>query len=258
MRSRDLPDIMQLTPTSYATYRQCAREFWNRHVLAVPASDFSASGDSGLLAHAMLRFIHASGNCQDRAHVRDVLAAHGSDDPYMRGVVERHASRCPREADADAHEVDRARFHRGPPMFMATARIDAIWLHDGLLDARDYKTGSKWHDRLIEDPCARVQAWILQRDAIRKGLRLRLRYEYLSPEVDDDPEPWEPDRDDLDAVERELRDAVAHMRTAENWTGVADESLCRRCSFRSICRDSAARGAPSWPVLIGSGEAEDR
>ena len=90
-------------------------------------------------------------------------------------------------------------------MFMATARIDALWIHDGLLDARDYKTGRLWHTRVCDVPAAKVQAYVLGRAAQRRGLRMRLRYEYLQPEVDEDPEPWEPDDDDLLAVEEELR-----------------------------------------------------
>ena len=90
-------------------------------------------------------------------------------------------------------------------MFMATARIDAIWIHDGLLDARDYKTGSLWHTRVCDVPAAKVQAFVLAPVARQRGLQLRLRYEYLQPEIDEDPEPWDPDVDDLEAVEEELR-----------------------------------------------------
>ena len=66
----------------------------------------------------------------------------------------RHARRCPSAGAAGAaHEVELARFHRQPaPMFMATARIDAIWIHDGMLDARDYKTGRCGTTRVCRRP----------------------------------------------------------------------------------------------------------
>src|SRR5262249_50658515 len=103
--------------------------------------------------------------------------------------------------------------------------------------------------QLSEDPRAQVQAWILGYDVERLGLRLRLRYEYLQPEADDDPDPWEPDVDDLHAIEDNLRAAVAGMGEEDEWKGENDPQTCGRCRYRSICRDSAARGEPSWPVL---------
>jgi hypothetical protein len=134
-------------------------------------------------------------------------------------------------------------------MFMATARIDALWIHDGILDARDYKTGRLFHERVADIDAAHVQAWILGAHAQRRGLRLQLRYEYLQPEVDDDPEPWELDTDDLDDLEEKLRTVVTAMRSEQDWRGVVDRDVCGRCRFRSICRDSAASGEPAWPVL---------
>ena len=148
-----------------------------------------------------------------------------------------------------------ARFHRSPPpMFMATARIDAVWVHDGLLDARDYKTGRLREERLAEDPAAKVQAFVLGQAARDRDLTLRLRYEYLNADVLDDPEPWEPDADDLAAIEEEIRAAVERMRTIDDWKGVADDR-CTRCAYRSICRDSVAPSEPTWPVLVTGGEA---
>ena len=130
-------------------------------------------------------------------------------------------------------------------MFMATARIDAVWIHDGLLDARDYKTGRlcvRAARRRSRGEGAGVRA--RRSAAQRRGLRLRLRYEYLSAEVDDDPDPWEPDADDLAAIDEELRAAVERMWTIDDWKGVADADVCRTCRYRSICRDSAAPGEP--------------
>jgi PD-(D/E)XK nuclease superfamily protein len=140
-------------------------------------------------------------------------------------------------------------------MFMATGRIDAIWRHRDLLDARDYKTGRPFTERVADDPRARLQVWLLAPLARREQLRLRLRYEFLAAEVDDDPEPFEPDDDDLEAIEAELRGIVSAIRAEDQFAGVADATVCGRCRFRSVCRDSAARGVPVWPVPAGA-EAE--
>ena len=62
-------------------------------------------------------------------------------------LVERHARPLPVERRPSVRaRARRSRASTGcpPPMFMATARIDAVWVHDGLLDARDYKTGRLW------------------------------------------------------------------------------------------------------------------
>jgi hypothetical protein len=248
---RLLPDIVSLTPTNYEYFDRCRRLFYNSALLGLPASDPVTSNDQGLQLHDMLRRIHLDGDCHDRAHVDDVLAGHGFDTDQFRDMVERHALRCPsRATDADAHEVEVARFHRQPPpLFMATARIDAVWIHDGLLDVRDYKTGRRFHESVDEVPAARVQAYLMSERAHRRGLRLRIRYEYLQPEIDEDPEPWEVDDETAAEIEEELRAAVEAMWREEEWRGVADPDVCKTCRYRSICRDSAAPGEPAWPVL---------
>jgi hypothetical protein len=250
MSDKRLPQIVRLTPSSYADFLWCRRLYLTSHLLRVPTSDVGRSGDQGELVHDVLERLHSTGSCQDAAHVSRVLGAADADTPQMRAFIERHSRRCPSDVDGAAHEVDRVRFHRAPaPMFLASARIDVVWIHDGVLDVRDYKTGRMSVDRLADDPRARVQAWIMARDARRKGLRLQLRYEYLEPEIDDDPEPWEPGDDDLEVITEELRSVVAAMWEVDDWKGVADVDVCGKCRYRSICRDSAAPGLASWPAL---------
>jgi hypothetical protein len=167
-------------------------------------------------------------------------------------MIDRHVVRCPRAADRAAHEVELARFHRRQPiMFMAHARIDAVWVHDGILDARDYKTGGRAFDQVRDDPAARVQAFVLARHVARVGAdRLRIRYEMLAPEIDEDPEPFEPDADDLAAITDELEAAVHQLWSDDGtFTGVNEPGLCGTCAYRSICRDSAAAGEPIWAAL---------
>jgi hypothetical protein len=248
---RLLADIVSITPSSYEDFTRCARLFYNSALLGIPSSDAPPSADQGLQVHDMLFRIHKAGSCHDQAHVDDVLESHGLATKSIREMIARHANRCPSGgSDGNAHEHELARFHRAPkPMFMAFARIDAIWVHDGLLDARDYKTGGRFNDRVADISAARVQAFVLGPAAQARDLRLRLRYEFLQPEIDDDPEPWELDNDDLAVVEEEVRLAVAQMWEERDWKGVADRAVCSTCRFRSICRDSAAPSEPSWPVL---------
>jgi hypothetical protein len=250
-RRRDhLPGILSLTPTSLGAWRRCPREWHDRYVLAVPASDGDPSPSHGQQLHAMLGHIHDTGSCRDATHVDDVLAAHGLDsDERTRAEIANHVRRCPDPARAIGHEITVARFHRLPmPFFMATARIDALWVHDGVLDARDYKTGRVWSDVVAHDEQARLQAFVLAPRAAAAGLRLRITFEHLAPEVADDPAPFEPDDDDVAAIEEELRVVVAEIRN-EQFDGVGDADLCMHCRYRSICPDSAAPSEPIWPAV---------
>jgi len=250
-RRRDhLPGIITLTPTSLGAWRRCPREWHDHYVLNVPASDGDPSPSHGQQLHAMLGLVHETGSCRDAGHVEDVLAAHGLDgDERTRAEIANHVRRCPHPAQALGHEITAARFHRLPmPMFMASARIDALWVHDGVLDARDYKTGRVWSEEVSHDEQARLQAYVLAPRAAAAGLRLRIAFEHLSSEVADDPTPFEPDDDDVLAIEEELRLVVSEIRN-ESFDGVADPEVCVRCRYRSICPESATPSEPIWPSV---------
>ena len=218
---RLLPDIVSVNPSNYDDFVQCERRYLNKHLLGVPASDPGSPNATGLLAHDMLRLIHDTGSCADTDHVTDVLGGHGADDDHIRQLVARHADRCPsNDADGAAHEHTFARFHKlPPPMFMATARIDAVWIHDGLLDARDYKTGGLHYHRVADVPAAKVQAFVL---APGRGAGATsasgCATSSCNPDVIDDPDPWEPDarrpRRDRGGAARRGR-AHAHHRRLE-------------------------------------------
>ena len=83
-----------------------------------------------------------------------------------------------------------------------------------------------------------------------RGLRIRLRYEHLAAEIDEEPEPWEPDAEELEGLEARIRAAVVEMRDEHDFSGVADAQVCGWCRYRSICRDSAAPGEAQWPEIL--------
>jgi hypothetical protein len=265
-RSDFLPGILTLTPTALDTWRRCPREWRNAHVLQVPASDGDSGGVHGQQVHDLLRMVHEHGSCRDAAHVDDVLAGHGFDgDERVHGEVERHVRRCPEHAGAVGHEITRARFFRDSRApFMATARIDALWAYDDVLDAHDYKTGRVWSDRVADDAQARLQAWVLAPLADARGARLRITFEHLAADVLDDPEPFEPDADDLAAIGEELHAITLAMRSrteatgSANWAGVAEAEICGRCRYRSICPDSAVEAVPVWPRVDDEDELDVR
>jgi hypothetical protein len=247
--------ILRLNPTALAAWNRCPRE-WRNGLLVIPPSDAPGPTHFGDAIHALLKLVHEEGSCRDDALVTDVLARHGADNEQVRATLARHAEQCPGDADAVGHEIARARFQFRPgPPFMASARIDALWKHDGVLDARDYKTGHAWDHRLSDDAQARVQAWVLAPLAHALGLRLRISFEYLSGDVTVAPEPFEPEPDDLDGIGDELRAIVGAMRAESEFAGVADPHVCGYCRFRSICPDSAARSEPVWPVVETDDEA---
>jgi PD-(D/E)XK nuclease superfamily len=251
-KRRDLlPGIIHVTPTNLDCWRRCPREWRNQYLFNIPASDTDPSPVHGQQMHDVLRLVHEGGSCRDQVHVDDVLEGHGFDaNDRMRGELARHTIRCPDRAETLGHELTRARFSHHPTApFMATARFDALWVHDGVLDARDYKTGQVWSERVAEDAQARLQAWVLEPLADQLGLRLRIAFEHLAAEVVDDPEPFLPDGEDLVAIEAELRHEVEAIRAETTFSGVADADVCHRCRYRSICPDSAVQGVPMWPVV---------
>jgi len=242
------PGIFRITPTSLETWIRCRRAWRNKNLLTIPASNDDQSSDHGIMVHAVLRFIHENGSCSDATFVEEVIESHGGSD-RLRDEVFRHAQRCPVTAETLGHEIDFARYSAGKPVnhsFLAAARFDAIWIHDGILDARDYKTGSKQTLRVADDPRAWVQAWILGVIAQSRGLKLQLRYEHLAAEIDDDPDPWELDEEELQATEDRIRAEIINMREENSWAGVSELSACRFCGYRSICPDSALVGEPTW------------
>lgn len=240
--------IVPLSPTTVWRWQRCRRLYLLRNLVQLPAADSGPWADEGLRIHAVLQHLHREGSCHDHEVVEDTVAAYATgDDERLRGFLERHAARCPRGATYLGGEYPLARFHREPaPLFTASGKIDAVWIHDGFLDARDYKTGAGGVDALAGDVRARVQAWMLAPLAADKGLRLRLRYEFLAPETPEDPPPWDPDPETLAAIDEELRTAVEEMRREREFAGVAKAPVCGRCEYRSICVD-ASLDEPSEP-----------
>lgn len=240
--------VHNISPSAIDTWGRCRREYLLASVLRVPKANAGPGPELGNFAHDLLRHVHRTGSCHDEAHVADVLTGLGKPgDRVALGYVDRHRRRCPTNPEHGTHEWTAARFHAAA-MFVATGRLDAVWRHDGIYDVRDYKTGRPAVERLADDPRARVQAWLVADRAARRGLRVHVRYEYLAPEVDEDPEPFEPDADDLAAIESELVATVGAMRAEQEWRGIADPDVCRLCGYRSICADSAAPSEPTWPT----------
>jgi hypothetical protein len=245
------PGVFRLTPTSFDTWTRCRRDWWLA-MLSVPASDDTGFPDHGQLLHDILRLVHEQGSCHDAAHLSDVLDSHGASD-RLRDEVARHVERCPSPAEALGHELDMAQFFAARPAlhsFLVTARLDAVWQHGDVLDARDYKTGRVRTARVADDARAWIQALSLMGVAQGRGLRIRLRYEHLAAEIDEEPEPWEPDAEELAGLEARVRAAVVEMRDERDFSGVADAEVCGWCRYRSICRDSAAPGEAQWPEVF--------
>jgi hypothetical protein len=253
MTRRDdlLPAVLTLSPTALETWHRCPREWRNHRLLGLPDSDPQHGTSHGLYLHDLLRHVHEHGSCHDPRHVSEVIAANGGD-ARAAEEIQRHAARCPVDAQAIGHESEWVRVNPSPPVFLASARLDAVWLRDGVLEVRDYKTGQRVIETIQDDPRARLQAWVAAPRALQHDARLRIRYEYLAAEVTEDPEPWEPDDEELAQIDLELRETVAAMRAqaaSHEWAGVADPDVCGRCRYRSICPESATPSEPAWASI---------
>ncbi len=241
-----VPGVLTITPSAVEAWSRCRRLWQNQYVLRIPASDEGPPGVHGQRVHDLLRRLHDDGPCDDPARIEDVVALHGGE-ARVRAELSDHARRCPIGAESFGHEVTLVRLHPRNPHFIASARLDAVWIHDGVLDVRDYKTGAVATTRVADDARARVQAWVAEPVAAAEGLGLRVRYEHLATEIVEDPEEWAPEADDLAAVGDWLAGLAAAMRTEEPFPGVADAVVCRACRYRSVCPDSATPGVPAWP-----------
>ena len=241
--SVEKPGIVVITPSLSDNWSRCKRLYHLSHQLDLPASnpDRGATG-TGLAVHDVLCRLHTRGTCDPTADITALLADYPDQDPdELRGYIERHHRRCPLGSDAVGHEYEAARVSpfATEPWFLATARIDAIWIHDGLLDARDYKTGRVMEEPVSSSLAARIQAFVLAPIAETRGLRLRIRHEYLGADVDDDPESFEPDEEQLAAIADELHTIAGDIRAEQDFAGVSDVTICSRCKYRSICRDAS-------------------
>ncbi|HEY7439906.1 MAG TPA: PD-(D/E)XK nuclease family protein [Acidimicrobiia bacterium] len=252
--SRDalLSVVPSVSPSALDSWERCPRAYANRNLYGIAESDTGGTPDLGLLVHAMLKEVHENGSCLDPDHVTEVLALHGIDDGNaVAAMIRRHARRCPSATAVGIHERELARLHRETPMFIAVGRLDAMWKHDGILEVRDYKTGGQHLERVADDPRAQLQAWLAAPLAAARGLRLRVRYEYLAAEVVDDPDPLDADDETLAEITAHLVQTVEAIKDAaarEEFAAAADPEICRTCAYRSICPESAAPGVPSWSV----------
>lgn len=249
-KNRVAPDILNISPSALDDWERCPRLYANRNLLRLPPSDRGSNATTGNLVHDLLRFLHDDRDCRDPEIVTEVLEAHGVEPAgAVATMLQRHTARCPSPSPALGHEMAVVRLRRGAPTWIGVGRLDAVWLRGSVLEVRDYKTGILRDGDLGSDSRARLQAWLAA--PIAGGRQIRIRYEYLS--ADDDPAPYEPDADDLLAIEAEISAVVATIKTAAadgpagHFVGVNDAAICRFCSYRSICPDSAVPGNPTWP-----------
>ncbi len=246
-RERLLAEIPAITPSALDDWERCHRLYLDRHVLRVPVSDPAAASTLGTLVHDLLRHLHVGGDCHDESRRTELLENHGLEDgDVVATMLNRHAQRCPSPAPARGHELEVVRVARGGPVWIGSGRLDAVWEHDGFLDVRDYKTGRPRDENLGDDIRAQMQLWLAA--PLATGLRLRIRYEHLGGDID--PAEYEPEPEDLVAIEEHLTATVDDIRDAaarRDFPGVGDSVICGSCAYRSICPDSASIGTPTWP-----------
>jgi hypothetical protein len=249
-RDRLLADIVPISPSAIDDWERCPRLYLNRHVLRLPPSDGGTGAALGNLVHDLLRYLHGLGDCHDESLRTVTLENHGVEhNSSVSSMLENHAQRCPSPARALGHELEVVRLSRRGPVWIGTGRLDAVWVHDGILDVRDYKTGRPRDGTLGEDSRARFQAWLAQ--PLAPELQVRVRYEHLADDGGSDPIEYEPDADDLARIEADVSQIVELIRDAASrdaFVGVRETETCRTCSYRSICPDSAVTGEPTWPL----------
>ena len=206
------------------------------YVLTMPSSDTGSAPVHGQKMHDVLRLVHEQGSCRDAAHVDDVLAGHGfDDDDRVRG-----RARAPRAALS--RPARRRSGTRSPGRGSTASRSRRSWrrldsTRSGVTTASSPRTTTRpasggptasptTRRRGCRHGCSRPLA-----DAL--GLRIRVVFEHLAAEVVDDPEPFEPDADDL---------ADDRRRAAAPGGVDPGRDRVRRRGRRRGVRDAAATG----------------
>jgi PD-(D/E)XK nuclease superfamily len=237
-------NIVPLSVSAIEHWARCKRFYRNKHLLRLPETSTPRDHGlgRGLLVHEALYAVHIRGGCGDASIVDSVVAelAPGAEpEQQLRWWIEQHARHCNPEADWQSHEHELARFHRlPPPMWMLTGKIDALWLRGGVLEARDYKTGRRFCERVADDPAARAQAWLLAPLAAQLDATIRVVYEHPALDRDDWPEPYEPEGEDITAAEGELGAVAAAIAGEVDFRGVGDPPVCKGCGYGGICPDA--------------------
>jgi RecB family exonuclease len=232
--------VLTLSPSAVERWRRCPRAFRARHLLHLPGSDRFDDDGVGVRVHRLLEDLHAAGPCTSADAVHAFLAARlrlgDPTDAHVASLVERHVPLCPQRATSVGHEHALARVEAsGWPLVVVTGRLDACWAVGGVLEVRDYKTGLGPSVPLAHDPAAQVQAWLAAPLARSMGLELRLRYELLSPDADDELAPWSPAEEDLDGIGAGLRGLATEL--GDGWEVGSSEApaVCDRCEHRTVC-----------------------
>jgi RecB family exonuclease len=234
--------LVKLTPSYLDTWIRCHRQFRANYLLNLPANSQGESAVAGLEVHRLLHLLHEKwGSCDTPRDIESLMGEFQNNNRFgLDGCVQRHREFCPGRDLEGEHEVTVARLYPGPPRpFMMTGRIDAIWTHDGMLDVRDYKTGRLFFDRTADDLSAKVQAWLVEPIAAREGLRIRVQHEYLAPEVEHQPETFEPEEEDLEEV-GQMISRIAQEIYESGFEGTSDSNVCGWCGYRDPCPDAFA------------------
>lgn len=234
-----LGPIITIGPSSLEDWLSCRRRYRNRHLLELGDFGGSSASDTGRAVHDLLHRIHEAGACGDTSAVELLCETHYSGQAHLLlPYVANHVKLCPAGADWSLHEHGLARYiRRTNARWLLTGRIDALWAHGGMLDARDYKTGLSYYERVADDLVARVQAFLLAPLAAKEGLRLRISYEQLNGDLG--PDPWEVEDEDVDAIREELHRLATEIAEEEAFTGCENRLVCANCCYVS-CTERAA------------------
>jgi hypothetical protein len=235
--------IIKLSPSGTENWHECHRLYLNKKLLGVPASDADTGVFVGLDTHRVLEELHSHSRCSDDDHLEALLhETPGEHASAIKHHVERHRLQCPAGPSTDwgCHEHTAVRASlRTTPRWVVSAKLDAVWAHDGILDVRDYKTGRPIEHDLSDDIATRLQAFVIAPVAEKHSLRLRLSHENLAPGAPGDRDWWEPEAEDLESIRGDLNRLAAEIAAEVSFDGVADSYFCSSCSYRSICPDTA-------------------
>jgi RecB family exonuclease len=248
------PGVLVLTASRLREFDTCRRRYFLASVLRLRTEGNSDAtlDPSGELPMGRVEFGNVSAATVGSYVHEELHARHANpalhqqatpvrdDQPPLAVVdraVQRHLELCPGQDGATylGGELDLRWFIPGK-LVLVNGRVDALWQHDdGILEVRDYKTGSALHE-LDNDIGALMYALLAA--ANHPGRPIRVSYEYLGNEpeaVADRLVSLDVTKQHLLLARHRLDSAVEQIRKEQQFLPTPDVHTCKWCPYASNC-----------------------
>lgn len=241
------PGILVITASKVRDLAACPRRYGLAHVLRLEpdaaASEQTEELALGLALHTELRLRHQH---FDRHRSDGFVDAMSPGTPWISHRVQGHLALCPSTIVHDSvsyvdGECD-LQWFRSRRNVIVRGRIDALWLYDdGLLEVRDYKSGSV-PDTLDDDPAALIYGLLALTHPVaaykQRVQRVRVTYEALRA-ADSTTVSLDVNGDVIRRALSLIQNVDEQIRREKRFHATPSPGACGTCAYRFSCPFSA-------------------